>query len=48
MNVSLHANIYEKEIMSTLSSFQKDRSLGIDGLAFEFYTGSMIYLKTIF
>jgi hypothetical protein len=45
MNDALHEEISNKDILSTLSSFQKGKSSGLDGLTVEFYLGLYDLLK---
>jgi len=45
MNDALHEEISNKDILSTLSSFQKGKSSGLDGLTIEFYLGLYDLIK---
>jgi hypothetical protein len=48
MNVSLQVWISKTEIFSTLSSFQKFKILGPNGLTVEFYLGFMSFSNGIY
>jgi hypothetical protein len=45
MNDSLQDDIFDREILSTMSSFQRSKSSGPDGLIVEFYLGLYDFLK---